>query len=236
MKSIRISNRRVLSSAKYLHFDIPWKAYSSTLGTICRRFWLRERSQRSMESLVEGYIASCCFLHSEYYLSLHAVQVFFRSLIFCSCPPTWHVKGWRIKNFGSPAWSRTYWECKERSHCTTHRDLWSPESHLDSCAQHPQYLLTPSGWMYVGLLFIFTKIKRAFQFWDGNYRKLLKTSTVASSCRNSWRCHYPLPPPPAPSKKQLTAKPPISWKSGLLGQCLKFIMVNYTKSSCLPWI
>lgn len=149
-----------------------------------------------MESLVEGYIASCCFRHSEYYLSLHAVQVFFRSLIFCSCPPTWHVKGWRIKSFGSPAWSRTYWECKERSHCTTHRDLWSPESHLDSCAQHPQYLLTPSGWMYIGILFIFTKIKRAFQFRDENYRKLLKTSTVASSCRNSWRRHYPLGPPP----------------------------------------
>lgn len=118
----------------------------------------------------------------------------------------------------------------------THRDLWSPESHLDSRAQHPQYLLTPSGWMYIGLLFIFTKIKRTFQFRDDNYRKLLKTSTVASSCRNSWRRHYPLgpPPPPRSGKKQLTAKPPIPWKSGLLGQRLKFIMVNYTKSSCFP--
>lgn len=84
----------------------------------------------------------------------------------------------------------------------THRDLWSPESHLDSRAQHPQYLLTPSGWMYIGLLFIFTKIKRTFQFRDDNYRKLLKTSTVTSSCRNSWRRHYPLGPPPTPQWKE----------------------------------
>lgn len=139
VKSIRISNQRVLSGAKYLHFDIPWKAYFSTLGTICRRFWLRERSQRSMESLVEGYIASCCFLHSEYYLSFHAVQqVFFMSPIFCSCPQTWHVKGGRIKNFWSPAWSRTYWECKERSHCThTQRSLVSWVSLGQPCPASP---------------------------------------------------------------------------------------------------
>lgn len=118
---------------------------------------------------------------------------------------------------------------------STQRDLWSPDSHLDSCSQHPQYLLTPSGWIYIGLLFIFTKIKRTFRFGDDNYRKLLKTSTIASSSRNRWCRHYSLgSPPPTSGKKQLTAKPPIPWKSGLLGQRLKFIMVNYKNPAVCP--
>lgn len=120
-------------------------AYFSTLGTIYCRFSLREMSQRSMESLVVRNIASCCFLHSILPFLTCSTGLFHVShLLFLSsnlaCQRmnsqkplksclVLYLPGSVRKDFIIP----------------TQRDLWSPDSHLDSCAQHPQYLLTPSG-------------------------------------------------------------------------------------------
>lgn len=113
-------------------------AYFSTLGTICCRFWLRERSQRSMESLVKRYIASCCFLHSKYYLSFHAVYRPF-SCLSSSVPVLKHDMSKDEESKASEVLLCPVLTGSVRKHpiVPTHRDLWYPSSHLDICAQHP---------------------------------------------------------------------------------------------------
>lgn len=119
MKSIRVSSWRVLSSAKNLHFDIPWICFFfSTLETVCCRFWVRERSQRSIQSLVERCIASC-FLHSEcYHPSVQHTGLFHVS----SSPVPVLKLGISKDESQKPvkSWLFLYltWECEERAPCT----------------------------------------------------------------------------------------------------------------------